>query len=73
MPLTLRFATDFTSVGPRLLHYEKGQYSAVVQKPLTPDVVKSKAKAKDPKSVPPGWHWRALVGVFASSAWIVEP
>ena len=35
MPLT-PFATDFTSVGPRLMHYRTGQRCVVVQNPLNP-------------------------------------
>ena len=30
------FATDFTSVGPRLLHYGTGPQCGVVQNPLNP-------------------------------------
>ena len=36
MALTSRFATDFTPVGPRLLHWGAGRQCAVVQKPLNP-------------------------------------
>ena len=47
----LPFATDFTSVGPRILHYGTGQQCAVVQKPLNPRRKVGGEKSKAPLGV----------------------